>query len=177
MIHINAIIISFVANLIIQTNSTCKEVGQSQVTQQVIDWEVKASVFENGAYHQKIGEDDNEADHHAQTDDNIVPSAPVVTDVLPTGLVEKLDRAVVVAPLCVVIHCIHVEVGICVITEKMKMTLGGETLHTGGRAQGLECHSDSFFQVSGRLACHQLDRWRTEEPSQVFTGMMALFNL
>lgn len=145
MIHINAIIISFVANLIIQTSSTCKEVGQSQVTQQVIDWEVEASVFENGAYDQKIGEDDNEADHHAQTDDNIVPFAPVVTDVLPTGLVEKLDRAVVVAPLCVVMHCIHVEVGICVITEEMKMTLGGEMLHTGGRAQGLECHSDSLF--------------------------------
>lgn len=123
MIRIN--IISFVANLIVKTSGTCKEVGQRQVTQQVIDREVKASVFENGAYDQKIGEDDNEADHHAQTDDYIVPSAPVVTDVLPAGLVEKLDRAVEVAPLCVVLRCIHVEVGICVITEEMKMTLGG----------------------------------------------------
>lgn len=91
-----------------QTDSTCKEVSHSQVAQQVIDWEMEAAVFENGANDQKIGEDDHEADDHAQADDDVIPPPPVVADVLPAGLVEKLDGAVVVASLRVVLQRIHV---------------------------------------------------------------------
>lgn len=91
-----------------QINTTCKEVSHSQVAQQVIDWEMEAAVFENGAYDQKIGEDDDEADGHAQADDHVITPPPVVTDVLPAGLIEKLDRAVVVASLCVLLQRVHV---------------------------------------------------------------------
>lgn len=73
---------------------------------------MEAAVFENGTDDQEIGEDDHEADDHAQADDDVIPPPPVVADVLPAGLVEELDGAVVVASLRVVLQRIHVGLGI-----------------------------------------------------------------
>lgn len=70
---------------------------------------MKAAVLENGADDQKIGEDDDEADDHPQADDDVIPSPPVVANVLPAGLVEKLDGAVVVASLRVLLQRVHVD--------------------------------------------------------------------
>ena len=69
---------------------------------------MKASVFKNGGDDQQVGEDDHEADRHAQSDDHIVAVAPVVADVLAALLVEELDGLVQVASLSVVGVCIHV---------------------------------------------------------------------
>ena len=70
---------------------------------------MKASVFENGRYDQKVGKNNNEANGHAQSDDHVVTSAPVGADVLATLLIEEFDGAVVVASLFVRIDCIHAE--------------------------------------------------------------------
>ena len=69
---------------------------------------MKASVLDDGGYDQNVGEDDDKADDHAQGDDGVVTLAPVIADVLPTGLVEELDSAVEVASLRVLRHCVHV---------------------------------------------------------------------
>lgn len=114
---------------------------------------MEASVFENGAYDQKVGKDDDEADRHAQTDNHIVTLAPVVADVLATLLIEKFDAMVIVASLN---QFIHVEMsGGCGIREELERR---ETLQIGSRGEGLGWHSDSPSLVGWRSACHQLDR-------------------
>ena len=68
---------------------------------------MEASVNENGQHDQHVGEDDDEADQHAEADDDIVTLAPAVADVLAAGFVEELDIAVVVTTAYVLFYRVH----------------------------------------------------------------------
>ena len=68
---------------------------------------MEAAVDEDGQHDQQVGEDDDEAHQHAQAHDDVVPSTPVVADVLAALFVEELDRAVVVATADVLPSPVH----------------------------------------------------------------------